>query len=67
MTTPETKSDGPAVLSSVELDGHLCQSCKKNPATDPHACPFAEEIGGNDDQEYCTCCLDCQSQCAMDI
>jgi len=33
----------------------------------PHPCPYAEEIGGNDDPEYCTCCGECEHECCMDI
>jgi len=37
-----------------------------NAATEPHTCPFAEEI--NDDSEtLCTCCDDCTQECAWDI
>lgn len=31
----------------------------------PHPCPYALEI--NDNDEPCTCCPDCTSQCAQDI
>jgi hypothetical protein len=34
--------------------------------TEPHTCPYAEEIGG-DHHSLCTCCESCQYQCAMDI
>lgn len=44
----------------------LCPSCKKNPATEPHKCPYRVEI--NDDEEFtCTCCEDCEYECAQDI
>lgn len=45
----------------------MCCSCGVNPATEPHSCPYADEIGDNDDPEYCTCCDDCMHECAMDI
>jgi len=36
------------------------------PDEEPHICPFKEDI--NDDSEtLCTCCADCQHECAMDI
>ena len=44
----------------------MCK-CGKNPATEPHGCPFAEEINDNNDPEYCRCCADCTQQCAEDI
>lgn len=46
---------------------YLCPSCNKNPASDPHSCPYAEDIDNNDDPEYCTCCSDCTDEHAMDI
>lgn len=41
--------------------------CGKNPASDPHSCPYAYEIGDDDNPEYCTCCSDCESNCVLDI
>lgn len=57
--------------SSTEIAGPnerivMCR-CGVNPATEPHSCPYADEIGDNDDPEYCTCCDDCMHECAMDI
>ncbi len=37
-----------------------------NPATEEHTCPYAEDIN-NDSTTLCTCCADCQHECAMDI
>lgn len=31
----------------------------------PHTCPYAEDI--LNDVSLCTCCSDCEHQCAMDI
>jgi len=45
----------------------LCESCNKNPAAEPHSCPFQEDINDNFDEEYCTCCSECQHDCLMDI
>lgn len=36
-----------------------------NLATEPHTCPFAEEIRGS--YELCNCCEECEHNCAMDI
>ncbi len=36
-----------------------------NHSTEEHTCPYATEI--NDDNRLCTCCADCQHECAMDI
>lgn len=43
----------------------MCPTCGKNPATEPHPCPYKSEINGN--EEECTCCQYCQHECAMDI
>jgi hypothetical protein len=43
-----------------------CPICSTNDAEQPHTCPFAEEIN-NDTETLCTCCADCEHQCAMDI
>lgn len=44
----------------------LCEQCHKNPASEPHTCPYAEEIA-NDSETECTCCPDCTRECAYDI
>ena len=44
----------------------MCR-CGKNPAAEPHSCPYAKEIAGDNDPEYCTCCDDCRHECCMDI
>ena len=38
-----------------------------NPSPGFHSCPYASEINGNDDEDYCDCCDDCAHECAMDI
>ena len=35
-------------------------------ANAPHTCPYRVDIG-NDSQTLCTCCDECQRECAMDI
>lgn len=42
----------------------LCK-CGKNPATEPHTCPYDEEIF--DSKKLCTCCEECQHECLMEI
>ncbi len=37
-------------------------TCDKNHAL--HLCPYEEDVNGNDDPEYCTCCPDCEENCA---
>ena len=70
--TGETELDkaghpGPpgVVLSSDGLDV-LCW-CGKSPAQDAHVCSYAQDVGGNVDAEYCTCCDECRRQCVGDI
>ena len=43
----------------------LCK-CGKSAATEPHPCPFAQDLYG-DSETLCTCCDDCRHECAMDI
>lgn len=47
-------------------DSETCQRCRKEPATEPHTCPFAEDIH-DDSETLCNCCDDCAHECAMDI
>jgi len=49
-----------------EVEEEKMCKCRKNPAAEPHTCPYAEEING-DSETLCTCCEDCQYECAMDI
>jgi len=46
-------------------DKNLCPVCKCNPATEPHLCPFASDV--HEDDTPCTCCVECEEACAMDI
>lgn len=46
----------------------MCESsfdCK-NPDTEPHTCPYAEDIH-EDSKTLCTCCSECEGQCADEI
>ena len=49
-----------------EIKPKLCQQCKKNKATEPHTCPYAEDVQG-DNKTLCNCCEDCEGGCAHDI
>jgi hypothetical protein len=44
---------------------NMCK-CGKNPATEPHTCPYNDEIHP-ENKELCTCCELCQHECAMDV
>lgn len=52
--------------SGGNMKEKLCEKCKKNPASKPHICPFAEEVY-DDSTTKCTCCDDCTQECADDI
>lgn len=39
----------------------------KNPADEPHECPYQSEINDDNDLEYCTCCSDCRRECLDNI
>ncbi len=39
----------------------------QNPDSDPHPCPYAEEINDDHDPEYCTCCDECTQNCFDEI
>lgn len=43
----------------------VCPRCGC-PGTELHSCPYKSDIN-NDDTELCTCCDDCQGDCAMNI
>jgi len=48
------------------MSEELCPHCGVNPASDPHPCPYDEDVNNNPDSS-CTCCEECEYQCAMDI
>lgn len=53
-------------LEVVPAEHNTCPRCPKNAGTAPHTCPYSVDI--NDDSEtLCTCCDDCEHECAMDI
>lgn len=53
-------------METIKVGERKTCKCGKNDESDPHGCPYAEEI--NDDYEFkCTCCSDCMHECCMDI
>lgn len=58
-TQTELKPKEPILVMS-------CESCRKNPSTQPHICPYKEDING-DIESLCNCCDDCQNICCDDI
>lgn len=57
--------EGDMVANDGESKAGVCQ-CGRNPQTEPHPCPFSEDVY-NDSETLCTCCYDCEHACAMDI
>lgn len=52
--------------AEVEIKIEKCPNCSVNDATEPHSCPYRADIN-NDPDSLCTCCADCEHECAMDI
>lgn len=51
------------------MENEKCK-CKYNDAESEHTCPYDVEMRYNDDEDsfsLCTCCSDCESNCAGDI
>lgn len=63
-------SDGELSITFVDMntdpESKKCPRCDKNLATDPHPCPFAQDVH-NDSESECICCDECTHECAMDI
>ena len=54
-----------SVLDEILKNVKLCPKCGKNPAQEPHYCPYDVEI--NNDYSLCECCDDCEWECNSDI
>ena len=52
---------------AVSTDPPQCQRCKRPVSGDRHACPYASEIGDDDNPEFCNCCDDCMTECCQEI
>lgn len=44
-----------------------CQRCENQQSPGRHSCPYAEEIGDNNDTNYCNCCNLCRQDCIWEI
>ena len=44
-----------------------CKNCGINEAQDPHLCPYQEDVNGDDNPKFCTCCKECVRVCADEI
>lgn len=51
---------------SEETPKDACR-CGSEGSEESHSCPFASEIRGNSDEDFCNCCDYCTSQCSADI
>ncbi len=50
----------------IQISGCGGRSACKNQPSNYHTCPYQEDV--NNDSDYqCTCCKDCEYECAMDI
>ncbi len=58
-------TDNTRLRLPVMCAGHHCDN--KNPAAEPHQCPYQSEIHDNQNPEFCTCCDVCRRECADDI
>jgi hypothetical protein len=47
------------------MEDDIC-TCEEDDIA-PHSCPYAAEIGGDDSDDYCTCCAECEYECAVAI
>lgn len=66
---PSEKPHQQAVVDEKkELDERIgrCGRCS-NPSPGLHECPYAAEIGGDKNPEYCNCCSNCETECCSDI
>ena len=50
------------VLTCSGQHSHECDEY----VTEPHTCPFAEDVHGDSDT-LCACCAACESECMADI
>jgi len=53
----------PSTEPKLPIPSGLCERCEKNPTSDPHTCPYAEDVDG-DSEFTCTCCDACTYECA---
>ena len=51
---------------SDETAEEMCGACGVREATEPHPCPYRAEIH-DDSESLCTCCDECEQECAWDI
>ena len=56
-------------LLILKRTNEMCDSlynCDNENTPEPHSCPYEEDINENYD-EVCTCCVECQGDCALEI
>ena len=65
--TKNTQNENLKIIDDLDpppATSSLC-SCKCDEVSEPHTCPYSEELGGSD--ELCNCCSYCTSECASDV
>lgn len=59
------RDDDIKIVEEINSNSGMCSACGENPADEPHPCPYAEELNG--DETECDCCEECAAICADDI
>ena len=59
-------------LLPIETKLPVLEDCQRastcgNKSDGRHSCPYQADINDNGDEDYCNCCSDCTTDCAMDI
>jgi hypothetical protein len=50
------------------MEKEKCIDSKGHEVTEgAHSCPYAMEICDDYNPEYCNCCDECESECAMEV
>lgn len=63
----KVEKHGREAFSREEEDDQIsCIDGCQRPVSEPHPCPFAEDVN-NDSESLCNCCAACEYQCSQDI
>ena len=55
-------------LSVEKIEEANTQGCDcDDDMIEPHSCPYQEDINGLEDNEFCTCCGECENECMQSI
>lgn len=50
----------------IDTETHPCRTCSGEPSSEPHPCPYDEDVN-HDGDTLCNCCDICTEECARDI